>query len=273
MNPNVEPVIYDSFPSEIQSYLKDSNISIIKNKIRSSVYHLENQTCDSFLKVTPKGQLKSEAMMTDYLSKYGVCPKVLIYTSDDAQDYLITDRVIGLDAASAEYLVRPERLTEVFAESLSSLHQIKALDCPSINGLEEMVIRAERNYRAGKVEKGLLRYVGYKSVDVAYKDMLSLYKSVKCEDKVIIHGDYCLPNLILHDFNKSGYIDVGYAGIGDRHYDIFWGLWSLQYNLKSDNYTPRFIEVYGRHRVDQDRLHLCGLLSVFNGFRGQDYYE
>ncbi|MCU6794259.1 hypothetical protein OB236_19310 [Paenibacillus sp. WQ 127069] len=71
----------------------------------------------------------------------------------------------------------------------------------------------------------------------------------------------------------NGYIDVGYGGIGDRHYDIFWGLWSLQFNLKSNDHAKRFIKAYGKLLVDQDRLRLCGLLSAFNGFRGQGYYE
>lgn len=71
----------------------------------------------------------------------------------------------------------------------------------------------------------------------------------------------------------TGYIDVGYGGIGDRHYDIFWGLWSLQFNLGSEDYSRQFVKSYGKHLIDQDRLRLCGLLSAFNGFRGQDYYE
>ncbi len=272
MNLNVEADIYDTFPSEINTYLKDATVTVIKNKVRSSVYYIEKPTYNIFLKVTPKGHMVSEALMTNYLYNYGVCPKVLIYTSDNSRDYLITDRIVGTDAACNEYLAKPIHLSEVFAESLSSLHRIKHVDCPKRNGLEDMVIRAEHNYRVGKAEKGILRYLGYISIDVAYKDMISLYRSAY-EDKVIIHGDYCLPNLILHDFKNNGYIDVGYGGVGDRHYDIFWGLWSLQYNLKSDDYAKRFVQAYGRHLVDQDRLHLCGLLSVFNGFRGQDYYE
>jgi kanamycin kinase len=162
--------------------------------------------------------MQSEALMTDYLSNYGVCPKVLMYTSDNVKDYLITDQIIGTDAASDEYLLQPGRLADVFGESLAVLYQIKAVDCPRINGLKEMITRAEENYRAGRADKGLLRYLGYINVDVAYKDMISLYGCF-LEDRVIIHGDYCLPNLILHGFKNKGYIDVSYGGVGDRHYE------------------------------------------------------
>ncbi|MCD9022595.1 aminoglycoside 3'-phosphotransferase [Cohnella silvisoli] len=236
------------------------------------MFSIENRNYSIFLKVTPKGQMQSEAQMTDYLSKHGVCPNVLIYTSDESRDYLITNRIMGTDAASDEYLAQPSRLTDVFANCLSSFHRIEYVGCSRVNGLSEMIIRAEGNYKEGKAEKGILRYLGYTSVDAAYKDMVCLYGNV-CEDKVIVHGDYCLPNMIVHDFENRGLIDVGYSGVGDRHYDIFWGLWSLEYNLKSDKYADRFIQAYGGQNVDQERLRLCGLLSVFNGYRGQDFYE
>jgi kanamycin kinase len=272
MNLKVESTIYETFPAEIQTYMRDAVVTIIKNKARSSVYHIEKEAYDIFLKVTPIKQMQNEVRMTDYLYKYGVCPRVLHYSSDDKRDYLITDRITGSDAASDEYLTQPDRLTEIFAESLVNLHRVKDVDCPNINGLEEMVIRAEGNYRKGRAEKGILRFLGYTSIESAYEDMIYLYKNAN-EDKVVIHGDYCLPNLILHDFKMNGYVDVGYGGIGDSHYDIFWGLWSLQHNLKSNDYSHRFVQAYGKPIIDQDRLRLCGLLSVFNGFRGQDYYE
>lgn len=230
--PKVDSVEYETFPSEVQRYFSDSEVTIIKKNSRSSVYHIKGQDHDIFLKVTPKDQLRSEAMMTNYLNTYRACPRVEFYTSNDLNDYLVTERVAGFDAASDEYLAQPECLSQVFAESLLSLHLVQTMDCPIKNGLEEMFSRAERKYQEGRAEKGLLKYLGYSSIDSAYQDMKSLYKSAEKEDKVVIHGDYCLPNLILQDFKMTGYIDVGYGGIGDRHYDIFWGLWSLQFNLK-----------------------------------------
>lgn len=268
----VEPVIYNTFPIEIQAYFIEAAVTVVKKTARSSVYHMKNQSHDVFLKVTPKEQMQREAIMTSYLHHKGICPNVLHYSSNDINDYLVTERIPGSHSASDEYIAHPEHLCDVFGESLLHLHQIAHTDCPVTNGLEEMFIRAERKYQEGKAEKSLLQYMGYTSSETAYKDMVFLYKHA-IEDKVIIHGDYCLPNLILQNNKRNGYIDVGYGGVGDRHYDIFWGLWSLQFNLKSADYANRFMKAYGQHVIDQNRLRLCGLLSVFNGFRGQDYYE
>lgn len=38
----------------------------------------------------------------------------------------------------------------------------------------------------------------------------------------LIHGDYCLPNIMLDDWRLAGFIDLDHAGFSDRHVDIFW---------------------------------------------------
>ena len=54
----------------------------------------------------------------------------------------------------------------------------------------------------------------------------------------------------------STFIDVGLAGVGDKHIDLYWVLWSLNYNLKTDKYTDYFLEQYGKEKVDMELLKL-----------------
>ena len=79
----------------------------------------------------------------------------------------------------------------------------------------------------------------------------------------LIHGDYCLPNIMLDDWRLAGFIDLDHAGFSDRHVDIFWGIWTLQFNLHTDAYRDRFLDAYGRDRVDQDKLELIGAIESF----------
>jgi len=69
----------------------------------------------------------------------------------------------------------------------------------------------------------------------------------------LIHGDFCLPNIILDGWDFTGFVDLDCAGVGDRHVDLFWAIWSLNYNLKTDCKT-RLIDAYGRDRVVEERL-------------------
>ena len=74
------------------------------------------------------------------------------------------------------------------------------------------------------------------------------------DEPVLIHGDYCLPNVMLDNWRFSGFIDVGSGGVGDRHIDLYWGCWSIQYNLKDIRWCSRFLDAYGRETVDPEKL-------------------
>lgn len=81
----------------------------------------------------------------------------------------------------------------------------------------------------------------------------------------LIHGDYCLPNIILNDWHFAGYIDLGNGGIADRHIDILWGIWTLKYNLGTAAYTDRFIDAYGRDRIEPEKLRQIAAMEMIGG--------
>ena len=80
---------------------------------------------------------------------------------------------------------------------------------------------------------------------------------------VLIHGDYCLPNIMLDAWRLSAYIDVGNGGVADRHIDLFWGAWTLGFNLHTDKYRDRFLDAYGRDKVDTEVLKIVAAAEVF----------
>ena len=82
-------------------------------------------------------------------------------------------------------------------------------------------------------------------------------------NEVLLHGDYCLPNIMLDDWRFSGFIDVGNGGVGDRHVDLFWGAWTLCFNLGTDKYRKRFFDAYGRDKINTDTLKTIAAAEVF----------
>ena len=85
------------------------------------------------------------------------------------------------------------------------------------------------------------------------------------QGKALLHGDYCLPNIILNDWKFSAFIDVGDGGVGDRHIDLFWGAWTLFFNLKTQAYRERFLDAYGRDQVNEELLKVVAAIAVFGG--------
>ncbi|HSS93608.1 MAG TPA: phosphotransferase [Candidatus Dormibacteraeota bacterium] len=61
---------------------------------------------------------------------------------------------------------------------------------------------------------------------------------------VLLHGDYCMPNILVHDGRLSGLIDLGGAGLGDPQDDLAAGLWTLQYNY-GRGHAREFLDGYG----------------------------
>ena len=69
--------------------------------------------------------------------------------------------------------------------------------------------------------------------------------------------------MIFNDWSLSGYIDLGAAGIGDRHIDLFWGAWTLNFNLGTEDFRDIFFDSYGRDLIDKEKLLLVSVCEAF----------
>ncbi|HEX9058638.1 MAG TPA: phosphotransferase, partial [Clostridia bacterium] len=165
-----------------------------------------------YLKIAASGSLEREFNMCSFLSSKSLAPEVIKYEKDDSGDYLLTLCVQGEDGTSEMYLERPFELAQVFGESLRVLHSIPHENCPYTERNEEIIKEALENASNGGVDRDFLQQELGVSVDKALTDVL-LMKDIAIKD-VVIHGDYCLPNIILKDFIFSSFIDAGYGGLG-----------------------------------------------------------
>jgi len=210
-----------------------------------------------FLKCAPKGQLEKEALLDGYFHRLGLSAPVLSYLSKE-EDWLLTERVRGEDATHALYLADPARLAETMGTLLRTLHETDGQNCPVPDRLQSYFALAEQNYLAHVYD---LSFGNFPSAEYAYcvlRDGKSLLKN-----DTLIHGDFCLPNFLMDDWRFEGFIDLGNGGIGDRHIDLFWGAWTLCYNLKTDAYRERFFDAYGKDRIDADALRVVAAAEVF----------
>jgi kanamycin kinase len=51
--------------------------------------------------------------------------------------------------------------------------------------------------------------------------------------------------------------------VGDRHVDLFWGAWTLCFNLGTDAYRARFLDAYGRDKAEEEKLRLIAAAEIF----------
>jgi len=67
---------------------------------------------------------------------------------------------------------------------------------------------------------------------------------VRKPGNVLVHGDYALPNVLVHDGRFSALVDVGRAGLGNPEVDLAAGIWTLQYNY-GRGHARAFLHAYG----------------------------
>lgn len=176
---------------------------------------------DLYLKITPHlSELRRERDTNIWLEGKlpgGVTvPRVGAYDEvTDPRDgikygYLLTTAVRGTPASSPPYIKDPVRLCDLLAEALHIFHSLSANGCP-----------------------------GKECSDTGETDLLGE------QTQTVIHGDFCLPNIILHRSRVSGFVDLGQVTLGDPWEDYAWCLWSLAYNLKTDVYNQRLLDLIG----------------------------
>ena len=214
-----------------------------------------------YLKSAAKSTLKREAEMTRFFHEKGLSAEVSGYESLE-KDWLLTVKIPGEDCLWEEYLSQPERLCDTTAELLRMLHSQDISGCPVVNRTVESLETARRNYetKAFSTEHFPDNW-SYDTPESAWAEIEKNGKYLRHD--TLIHGDYCLPNILLNDWKFSGFIDVAAGGAGDRHVDLFWGIWSLEFNLKTGIYRDRFLDAYGREDVSEDALRTIAAIEVF----------
>ena len=247
------------FPLELRSLLMNTKIYDSSCSEMAKVFFIDKDK-GYYLKKAAVGSLKNEKIMTEYMHEKSMAAKVLGYISDD-YDWLLTEKVQGEDCTHSEYLSNPNRLCETLANVLRKLHETDYSGCPAESRMTQYVERAIENYSSGNYDKSAASKLGFSSDDEAYRVIEENKDLLKCD--TLIHGDYCLPNIILDNWSFSGFIDVDYCGVGDKHIDIYWAVWSLAYNLGTDKYRNRFLDAYGRKNFDPDMLRVIAAFEVF----------
>ena len=214
-----------------------------------------------FLKSGPKGTLASENTLTRYFHEKNLAAQVVDYVSED-RDWLLTKRLPGEDCITQKYLDDPIRLCDTLAELLRRLHDENHDGCPVTDVTTRRIKLAQENYRMNRYDQSLFPdNWGFQNAEEAWATIERNAKYLK--NDTLLHGDYCLPNVLLDNWKFSGFIDLGGGGIGDRHIDLFWGVWTLFFNLKTNDYCQRYLDVYGRDLVSEDALRSVAAMEVF----------
>lgn len=186
-------------------------------------------------------------------------PAVAGYEVTATHEYLAMTRLPGIPMSHPDATLHPERVTDLLARALRELHALPVRECPFNMSLPVTLRLARERVQAGAVDESDFdaERQGRSAAEV-FNELVRTRPET--EDIVVTHGDPCLPNVILNGEYVEGFVDVGRAGLADRHADLALAWRSLRHNLGPEH-AERFLDIYGRAWVDERKLAYYRLLD------------
>jgi aminoglycoside phosphotransferase len=157
--------------------------------------------------------LRDEAARLEWLGDRLSVPQVVAFGSRGGYEFLLTGALPGVPAHDWSSGLGRREVASLVGRALKVFHSVPTEDCPF------------RHPAVGPTSE---------------------------DDEVLVHGDYCLPNVLL-DGDRFHYLDVGEAGVGDRYVDVVAAIWSLRHNY-GEGSVADLLDEYGLRTPDRRKL-------------------
>jgi kanamycin kinase len=191
----------------------------------------------------PAFSIQAEADRLTWLrSKNLAVPKVELFLEDNGLEYLLMTAIPGRDTSQSW---RPDQIPSIIAKLATGLrawHDTNTVDCPYKLTLETRIAQARARTKIANLRLELEALLEH---------------APEHEDLVLCHGDPCVPNVLLtDDLDISGWIDLGRAGVMDRHWDLALIVGSLEVDLNPqfNGWSERFLKAYGLEVINRETL-------------------
>lgn len=150
----------------------------------------------------------------------------------------------------------PVRAGTIMGTVLRSLHALPVAECPFDARIPVALKKARHNVEAGLVDPDDFdeEHLGATPTEL-FERLVSL--TPPSEDLVVVHGDFCPPNVLLRPDGSTVLIDVGRLGAADRHHDI-----ALAHRELDEEAVAAFDRAYGL-LPQPEKLYWYRLLDEF----------
>ena len=196
-----------------------------------------------------KNNLKEEYERLKWIEGKLNTPKAYYYNEKDNIKYLIMEYKKGTPS------FKFDDIGYQLGKALKQIHQVNIENCPFNKYSPEQLLS---NFLA-KLDSI------YPEIQDNYKDetketVIEFMKENIPTDKVLTHGDYSMPNILIND-GEISFIDLGELGISTKYLDIYYLMKSLKINKKEEIFEE-FLKGYGIDKINNNYIKWMDLINM-----------
>ena len=255
-------VLMDTLPAGLRTMV--GNTALEENRIGCSGVRAFHVNGLGYLKIaSPPLDLRPEHDRLTWLARRLPVPQVLYFGVANSQQFMLISEIPGLSSHDEQFRSRPRRIVTLLAESLKMIHAVDITGCPFDQQIDALLATAHRRLITNQVDESQFDTArqGRRASDL-YAELLATRPIDGAP--VFVHGDYCLPNVLVDpgSLTLTGFIDWGSAGASDRYFDLALAARSITYNLGAEWVAP-FFAAYGLAEIDHARITFFQTLDEF----------
>lgn len=229
---------------ELLSIIKSNTLK--KNNIghsNTNVYEVETVKGEkAILKIqhlSNRNDLSEEYKRIKWLQKKFLVPKLYYYKESNNVKYLLMQKLDGISAHKCDAFAFK------IGQSLKQFHNI------SIDGCEfkQNCVEVLKKNALDNIEI-IYPQVKESYPDMTKQDLINFLEENVPKDKVLVHGDYSLPNVLIDEEGNIGVIDLGDVSISSKYFDFFYIKKSFIRNRKQEKLAD-FFNGYGIDELNE----------------------
>lgn len=222
-----------------------SDTKVFKTKLNSN----HQEVILKIQYIESKNNLEEEYKRLKWIEGKLNTPKAYYYNEKDNIKYLIMEYKKG--SPSFKF----DDIGYQLGKALKEIHQVNIENCPFNKYSPEQLLS---NFLA-KLDSI------YPEIQDNYKDetketVIEFMKENTPTDKVLTHGDYSMPNILINN-GEISFIDLGELGISTKYLDIYYLMKSLKINKKEEIFEE-FLKGYGIDKINNNYIKWMDLIDM-----------